>query len=75
MAIGLASDRNTPVAVQWTESRLGPTATDVGGPVNIIGRTVVLDLGALPPGEYTLEVAARSAGVPPVRGQRRFTIH
>jgi hypothetical protein len=73
-ALGLGRGRNTPVAIEWTETRLGPTATDLGGPVRIIGRTLVLDLGALPAGDYALTVEARRPGQAPVRESQTLRV-
>jgi hypothetical protein len=73
--LNVTTDRNTPLAVAWTESQLGATAAVVEpGPVPVIGRTVVLDVSTLAPGEYVLEVAARGTSGDAVREQRRFTV-
>lgn len=73
--LNVTTDRNTPLAVAWTEMRLGGTAAVVEpGPVPVIGRTVVLDVSTLAPGEYVLEVAARGTSGDAVREQRRFTV-
>ncbi len=74
ISLNIATDRNTPVAVHWTEARLGATGTDLGGPVRIIGRSIVLDVGRLPAGDYVIEVAARARDAEAVRGQRYFTV-
>jgi len=74
ISLNVATDRNTPVAVSWTETRLGGNAEDLGGPVRIIGRKLTVDVSSLSPGEYILEVAATSGGREAVRGQRTFTV-
>jgi hypothetical protein len=74
IALNVATDRNTPVAQSWTETRLGRNANVIPGRVPVIGRSIVLDASALTPGEYWLDVVARKPGSEPVRSRRSIVI-
>jgi hypothetical protein len=74
VALGITTDRNTPVASSWTsEAGLGGTVVEAG-PVPVIGRTLVLDLSGVPEGEYWIDVVARKVGSDAVRSRRAFTV-
>jgi hypothetical protein len=72
--LNIATDRNTPVAVSWTENEAGRNAAVIGGAVSVIGRSIVLNTAALPPGEYWLDIVASGAGKEPVRSRRKFVV-
>jgi hypothetical protein len=75
IAMNVVTDRNTPVATVWTETRLGPDARLIGDhPTPVVGRSLILDLSRLGPGDYILEIAATSGHREPVSEQRRFTV-
>jgi hypothetical protein len=73
-SLGVAQDMNTPVVVTWTEPQSGNQTHMIAGNVPIIGRSVVLDVSALPKGDYWLDVGASLRGAEPVHGRRSFTI-
>ncbi len=72
--LNVTPDRTTPVAVAWTETAPGRNATVLAGPVPIIGRSLVLDTAALPPGTYWLELVVSRAGAAPVRARRQLVV-
>jgi hypothetical protein len=72
--LNVTTDRNTPVAVSWTETALGPNATVLDEPVPIVGRSLLLDTASLPPGDYWLDVVAGRAGQEPVRARRPLVV-
>jgi hypothetical protein len=75
IALRIATDLNTPVAMGWQEPQTSGNRTMVpSGPVQIIGHSVVLDTSKLPPGNYWLDVAVRKRGHDPVRGRTNFVV-
>ena len=72
--LNVTTDRNTPVAVSWTETAPGRDATVIEGPVPIIGRSLLLETTSLPPGEYWLEVVAGRAGQESVHARQQLVV-
>ena len=73
-SLGVLRDRNSVVSVGWRESRLGPTARLVSGPVPAIARTLILDTSRLVPGAYELEISMARFGQSPVRSHKTFVL-
>ena len=57
MAAGIASDPNSFMEIRWKDHETRGGTTTLLGPVPVQMRTLSLDLGALKPGPYTIEVA------------------
>ncbi|HKS05425.1 MAG TPA: hypothetical protein VJR92_03845 [Gemmatimonadaceae bacterium] len=74
IALRVATDLNTPIAMSWSEPDPGRRSHVISGDVPIVGRSVVLDVSTLPRGEYWLDVAVGKPGQEPVRGRRAFTV-
>jgi hypothetical protein len=74
IVLRVAEDLNTPIAVTWREPRLGSLSAVLPARVSTIARAVALNLGALTPGEYRLEVAVARPGQPAVRGATRIEV-
>ena len=74
IALRVATDLNTPIAMSWSEPDPGRRSHVINGDVPIVGRSVVLDVSTLPRGEYWLDVAVGKPGQEPVRGRRAFTV-
>ncbi len=74
IVLRVAEDLNTPIAISWREPRLGSLSAALPLRVSTIARSVALDLSALTPGAYRLEVAVARPGEPPVRGATRLEI-
>lgn len=75
VALGVATDANTPVSVSWREPQPGfRSHVFSDGGVMIIGRAVAIDLSSVQPGEYRLEVAVRRGTGEPVRGRTTVEI-
>ncbi len=66
VAMRIATDRNTPVAVHWTETAAPPNALVIPGAVPVIGRVVSVDVSTLERGEYRLSLAMARPGQTPV---------
>jgi hypothetical protein len=65
---------NTPLTFSWREPAAGHATHTVTGSVPIQMRSVVLEISALRPGAYTLEVTVGRPGQAPVRSERAFVI-
>jgi hypothetical protein len=65
---------NSPVATTWSEPQPGHFVRNVPGAVPIQMRSVVINIGALPVGPYTLEMSVKKRGGVAVRSSRDFTI-
>jgi hypothetical protein len=74
IALNVTRDLNTPVVVSWRETRMPSNATHIAGRIPVIGRTMTIDLSALPTGEYWLEMAVRRPGQEPVRARRGIVV-
>jgi hypothetical protein len=74
IALNIAKDLNTPVSVSWTEVGPNARAYVIPGPVPVIGRSVVLDVSKLAPGNYWLDVVVRKPGKEPVKVRRSFVV-
>jgi hypothetical protein len=74
IALGVATDRNTPVSTGWSEPHPARRAHVIQGIVPIVGRSLVVDVAPLPKGDYWLDVAVARPGQEPVRGRRVITI-
>lgn len=71
----IVEDRNTPVAVSWSEAHAGRQAAIIpSATAPILGRSLLLDLAGLSPGNYTLEVAVQRPGNEAVRGRRELVV-
>jgi hypothetical protein len=75
VALGVATDLNTPVSISWQEPQPGYRShVSSDGGVMIIGRSVIVDVSQVAPGEYSLEIAVRKRGGEAVRGRTVFTV-
>jgi hypothetical protein len=74
IAVNIATDLNTPIAISWTEPQPGHSAQFIGGVVPIGCRSVILDTSALPAGDYAITVVAAMPGREPVMGTREITV-
>lgn len=74
IVLNVATDLNTPISISWSEPQSDRVATLIAGPVPILSRSVVVDVNALPTGDYWLDVAVARRGEQPVRGRRGFSI-
>jgi hypothetical protein len=73
-ALGVTTDLNTPAAVSWVGPQTSGAVQRMSGTIPILGRSVVLDLSQLTPGEYWLDVAVAKPGRETVRGRRSIVI-
>lgn len=71
---GIAGNPNAPVSVSWKEPQRGHDARTVDGAVPIQMRSVILSIGTLTPGEYTLEMSVRKPGNDAVKSARAFVV-
>lgn len=73
--IGIADTAGASVAIIWKDGQSGAaiTTTTIGGVV-VQSRSIVLDLSALKPGRYAIEVGAGRSGEPAAVSRRDFTI-
>lgn len=74
IALNVAADYNTPVAMSWREPEPGHVSAVIAGRVTIISRSLELDVSKLPKGDYWLDVAVARPGAAPARGRRGFTL-
>ncbi len=74
VALRVATDLNTPVAVSWREPDSGRSSFVFGEGVPIVARAIALDLSSLTTGAYRLEVAVARPGEPAVRGRTEIHI-
>lgn len=74
IALNVAVDLNTPIVISWKEPQPQRIASLLPGRVPILGRSLTIDVSALPAGDYWLDVAVGKRGVQPVRGRRGITI-
>lgn len=61
-AIRRAADPNAPVTVEWTEATAPETAVVPGTSVPVLARTLVLETGESPPGDYLLVLEVHASG-------------
>jgi len=73
-ALGLASSLRDSITVRWTEpdARRGMTVLSAWKP--IIGRSLTLDLAALPAGNYMMSIEMRTPAGVAVKSERRFEL-
>ncbi len=73
-ALGLASSLRDSITVRWTEpdARRGATVLSASKP--IIGRSLTLDLAALPVGEYMMSIERRTRAGVAAKSERRFEL-
>jgi hypothetical protein len=74
IALNITQDLNTPVVVSWREPQPSHRVHVIPARVPIVGRSVVLDVSALAPGDYWLDVAVSLPGREAVRGRRSITV-
>jgi hypothetical protein len=74
IAMKIATDLNTPVAISWREPDPGHGAFTMAGAVAVVTRSVVLDISGVPPGDYWLDVLVAKPGKAPVSARRAFSI-
>jgi len=73
-ALGLASSLRDSITVRWTEPDARRSTTLLSAWKPIMGRSLALDLGALPAGNYMLTVEMRTRAGTTVRSERRFEL-
>ena len=73
-SLHITQDLNTPVVVTWQETEGARRFHYLPGAVPVIGRSVVVDVSALPAGNYWLSVGARVAGREVVRERREMIV-
>jgi len=71
---GVVGNPNAPVSVSWKEPQRGHDTRTVDGAVPIQMRSVILSIGTLTPGEYTLEVSVKKPGKDAVKSNREFVL-
>jgi hypothetical protein len=74
IVLNIVEDLNTPVVASWREPQPSRRVHAIAGAVPIIARSLILDVSALPPGEYWLDVAVGTPGREAVRGRRSITL-
>jgi hypothetical protein len=74
IALNIFEDRNAPVAVTWSEPNQARNNFERAGKVPTVSRSVVVDVGSLPAGDYWLDIAVRKRGSEPLIRRREFTI-
>lgn len=74
IALNVARDLNTPVAITWTENGEPGRVRLIPAAVPVVARSVVLDTSALAAGAYWLDVVVRARGREPVRSRRAFEV-
>jgi hypothetical protein len=75
IALNMRGDRNAPVSVAWTEPQSGHGSYLTAGPVEIMSRSIVLNIASLTNGEYWLDIGVRKNGQKePVIGRRAFVV-
>lgn len=73
-AFRLATNLNTPIAIQWQETPGSQHVNYIDGRVLVGRRSIVLDLAGLPKGEYWLDVAVARRGAEPTRSRRGIVV-
>ncbi|HYV97882.1 MAG TPA: hypothetical protein VE967_10540 [Gemmatimonadaceae bacterium] len=73
-AVGIGTDPNAQVSSSWKEPQPGHTARTIAGAVPIQMRSVILQLGTIPPGEYSLQIEVKKPGGASVTSRRSFTL-
>jgi hypothetical protein len=71
---GVAANPNAPVSVSWKEPQRGHDTRTVDGAVPIQMRSVILTIGGLPSGDYTLEISVKKPGKDGVKSSRDFVL-
>jgi hypothetical protein len=61
MMAGVASDPSSSIEIQWKDREGRGGTTTLQGPVPVQMRTIQLDLRALKPGRYVVEISVRLA--------------
>lgn len=73
-AVGLASALRDSVSIRWTEPDGQRSSTVIGSTsLPTIGRTIAINLNALPPGEYVAIIEMRK-GTVSARSERKFSV-
>ena len=73
-SIGIASALRDSITVQWTEPDARHASVVLTGSKPVVGRSVALDLTALPPGRYVLTVEMRRGANTSATSERQFVI-
>jgi len=75
IALNMRGDRNAPVSIAWTEPQPGHGSHAIPGPIQIVSRSIVLNIASLTKGEYWLDIGVRRNGQKePVVGRRTFVV-
>jgi hypothetical protein len=74
IALNIFEDRNAPVSVTWSEPNQARNNFETRGKVPTVSRSVIIDVGSLPAGEYWLDIAVRKKGSESLIRRREFTI-
>ena len=72
-ALGLVSELRDSVSIKWSEPDARNSGAVIPGVKFTIGRTVAVDMKALPPGEYVATILMKRGVDVSVSSQRRFT--
>jgi hypothetical protein len=73
-ALGIASALRDSVSIRWTEPDARNGASVLSGVKPIVGRSVALDLKALPPGSYVVSIEMRGGNGAVARNERKFVL-
>ena len=73
-AAGIASNANAPITVTWSEPQRGHDTQTIAGAVPIQMRSVILNIAALPAGEFSLDVSVAKRSGPTVHSSRDFIL-
>lgn len=73
-ALGVVSGLRDSVTIKWSEPVAAAGASVLRGPKTVLGRSVALDLKALPAGTYVVSVEMRSTGGRVARSEREFIL-
>lgn len=71
---GVAGNPNAPVSMSWKEPQARHDTRTVSGAVPIQMRSVILNIAALSPGEYTLAISVNKPGKDGVKSARDFVL-
>lgn len=73
-ALGVASNLRDSLSIRWSEPNALSNASVINAAKTIIGRSVAIDVKALPTGNYVVSLVMRSGSGAVVRGERKFVL-